>query len=576
VNASRRNVTRVLAALLALGLVAAACSSGDDDDDGGAAEGPDIEGLVRASDQPEESPPDETPQRGGRVVFAREAETGSPWLPYSMVCDMACHQTIRTVYEGLTIVDESGEIHPFLLESFEPNDDFTVWTLTARERITFHDGTPFDGEAMQFNLQHMVDSPLVGGAFRDIESVELVDPMTVEVTVGRSWSNFPIFLAGQPGYQASPTWVRAVEAGQASETEPVGTGPFRFVEFNPDSNFIVEANPDYWLEAPDGEPYPYLDEIEFVVQSEDQTRTSAMLSGEIDLMHMDSGDSIAQLRDAVEAGDIQMFELDERQNLGYVLINQAADAPVADVRIRRAMAMAMNQELRNEARNAGIFDIANGPFSPGSIGYLEDTGFPTFDLEAARELVEEYEAETGEEAVIRYKTVTDPFALETAELYQQFWEEAGLTVEIDQIEQEEFIGEALRGSFEAFAWRNHGGFDPDTQEVWWHSDNAGEEGRLALNFGRIRSDELDEQLGIIRTSGDEEERRAAAEEVNRIFADQVFNIWTDWVIWAIPHTNELHGVTTPIQLPDDGESWIHGTGSVGVINTQQLWVDAEG
>ena len=78
--------------------------------------------------------------------------------------------------------------------------------------------------------------------------------------------------------------------------------------------------------------------------------------------------------------------------------------------------------------------------------------------------MEEYEEENGE-AVIRYKTVTDPFNLETAKLYQQFWEEVGLTVEIDQIEQEEFIGEALRGNFEAFGWRNHGGFDPDTQEV---------------------------------------------------------------------------------------------------------------
>ena len=137
----------------------------------------------------------------------------------------------------------------------------------------------------------------------------------------------------------------AVGAGTAEATEPVGTGPFVFSDFNPDDNFVVTANPDYWLEAPDGRPYPYLDEIEFVVQNENQTRTSAIISGEIDIMHMDSGDSIAQLRGAVEAGDIQMFELDERQEAGYILINQTPGTAVSDVRIRRAMAMAINEEV---------------------------------------------------------------------------------------------------------------------------------------------------------------------------------------------------------------------------------------
>ena len=77
--------------------------------------------------------------------------------------------------------------------------------------------------------------------------------------------------------------------------------------------------------------------------------------------------------------------------------------------------------MYQESRNANIYPIANGPFSPGSVGYLEDNGWPSFDPEGARQLVgEEYEAENGE-AGHRYKTVADPFNLETAELYQQFW-----------------------------------------------------------------------------------------------------------------------------------------------------------
>ena len=100
----------------------------------------------------------------------------------------------------------------------------------------------------------------------------------------------------------------------------------------------------------------------------------------------------------------------------YALINNAnLDSPVYDLRIRQAMAYATDQDLRNQSRTGGVFEIANGPFPPGSDGFLEETGYPTFDLEGAKALVEEYEAEVGP-ATISYKTVTDPFALQTAEL----------------------------------------------------------------------------------------------------------------------------------------------------------------
>jgi ABC-type transport system substrate-binding protein len=168
---------------------------------------------------------------------------------------------------------------------------------------------------------------------------------------------------------------------------------------------------------------------------------------------------------------------------------------------------------------------------------------------------------------------SDPFNLQTAELYQQFWQEAGMTVTLDQIEQGSFITAALNGEFEAFGWRNHGGFDPDTQQVWWTSENAGPVGELSLNFGRFRDDVIDENLQIIRESGDEAERIAAAEAINTRFAEQVYNIWTDWTLWAIPHQEQVHGVLTPIALPDGGESATDGIGFSGAVNVTQLWVD---
>jgi peptide/nickel transport system substrate-binding protein len=148
-----------------------------------------------------------------------------------------------------------------------------------------------------------------------------------------------------------------------------------------------------------------------------------------------------------------------------------------------------------------------------------------------------------------------------------------MTVTLDQIEQGEFITQALIGNFEAFGWRNHGGFDPDTQEVWWNSENGGPLGEIGLNFGRIDDPVIDENLGIVRSSQDPAERQEAAEAINRQFGEQVYNIWTNWVIWAIPYQSRVHGVQTPVIMPDGDPSTVTGIGFTGAINLQQLWVD---
>ena len=135
---ARRWMFRMGALLLAFGLVAAACG-GSDDSSGG-----ERRTRTRAARSPPIPTTGPTPTRGGSITFAREAETSSPWTPSAMICDVACHQAIKGIYDTLIWPDAEGEVHGMLLESFEPNADFTEWTLTPREGITFHDGTPWD------------------------------------------------------------------------------------------------------------------------------------------------------------------------------------------------------------------------------------------------------------------------------------------------------------------------------------------------------------------------------------------------------------------------------------------------
>ena len=565
-HTSKHRWARALAILLGLSLVVAACGSDGDD---GAAEAPE--------ERPEDegtsasAPVDEgEPEPGGSLVYGLEADTATPWTPAKSICAISCHMVMRAVYDPLTAYDAEGNVVPYLLESLEPNDDYTAWTLTPRPGVSFHDGTPFDAAAIVANIEAHLGSFLTGKALANVAGVALSEDGTAAVVTMKSpWAGFPSYLAGQIGaqigYMASPTWLAAAAEDPSLEAAPVGTGPFVFQSYEPGGSFVATKNEGYWR-ADEG--LPYLDRIEFRVVADGQARKNALLNGDIDVMHTSGGEILAELR---ENDSVERWETAAYGETGYWLLNVGnPDSHLSDVRVRRALAMGIDQQLMIDRRGAGIGTPATGPFGPDQMGYLEDSGYPTYDPEGARELLDEYKADKGIDRVeIAVTVTTDPAGLQTAELQKQFWEQVGFSIRLAQIEQGQFIVTALTGDFEMFGWRNHGGVDPDTQRIWWHSETADDPPGLALNFGRIKDEVIDENLDIVRRSGDPDEKREAAEAINRRFGEQVYNLWGSWGLWTIASQPEVQGLRT-LTLPDGGEGL---TGISGAHSVAQIWID---
>jgi peptide/nickel transport system substrate-binding protein len=559
---STRRWYRLLAVLLGLSMVAAAC--GDDDDNGGQATPDDGNGETTTTT---EAPDEGEPQAGGSLVYGLEADTSTPWTPAKSVCAISCHMVMRAVYDPLTIYTEEGDVTGYLLESMDSNEDNTEWTLTPKEGITFHDDTPFDAAAIVANLEAHRASFLTGKALLNVADVALSEDGTAAVvTMNEPWARFPVFLAGQIGYMASPTWLEAAAGDVGLEAQPVGTGPFEYQSYEPGGSFVGTKNESYWR-ADEG--LPYLDRIEFRMLPDGQTRKNALLNGDIDIMHTSNGDIINELRDN---GSIELSETTAFGETNYTLMNVGnEDSHLSDVRVRRALAMALDNEVLIERRGGGVGQVANGPFSPDQLGNLDDTGYPEFDPEGARELLDEYKEEMGIDTVeVAYTTTTDSANLQTAELLKQFWEQVGFTVPLAQIEQGQFIITALTGDFEMFGWRNHGGVDPDAQRIWWHSETADEPGALALNFGRIRDDVIDENLDALRTAEDEADIQEAAENINRQFGEQVYNLWSSWTTWGIARNPSVNGLDS-FELPGGGRT-IYGNGIGGSHQVVQMWV----
>ncbi|MEL6982549.1 MAG: ABC transporter substrate-binding protein, partial [Actinomycetota bacterium] len=156
-------------------MVMAACGSSDDGDDGAA----DVDSGQTDEDQQaletereageatgdDEREVDTGPVRGGKVVYGIEADSANPWAHYAVSCAISCLLIYRAVTDPLFLTDENGEIQPYMVDSFEPNEDFTQWTFTIKEGISFHDGTPLDAEAVKYNIDTCRFSSLTGPAF---------------------------------------------------------------------------------------------------------------------------------------------------------------------------------------------------------------------------------------------------------------------------------------------------------------------------------------------------------------------------------------------------------------------------
>ena len=191
-----------------------------------------------------------------------------------------------------------------------------------------------------------------------------------------------------------------------------------------------------------------------------------------------------------------------------------------------------------------------------------------FDPEEAERLITAYEEENGP-VEITYTTTNDSANRRTAEVLQGLWGNVGVDVRIDQTEQGQFILDSAFGEMQAWGWRSHGGYDPDQQSVWWHSDSYAPAGGISLNFNRFQDPEIDEAFDTIRQSADEQERKEAAEAVNRRFAEQVYDLWINWTVWSIGHKPEVNGISAGV-LPDGSPSTISGGAAHQIA---QIWVE---
>lgn len=523
-------IVRTIAILALLALGAGACASDSDDQGSG--------GSVNQG-----APVDEgTPVDGGvlRVAVGAEPDMLNPvearWSLEGNLIGSAIYDTLMTF-------DENRNIVPRLAESMTPNADATVWTIKLRPNVTFHDGTPFDAEAVKLNIESRKAVAIAGDALKLIDEVVVVDPLTVEVRMGGPWFGYDYTVAQQGGYMVAPTQINN-SSGKARN--PIGTGPFKIQgEWNPGTKISLVRNESYW----DGRPH--LDGIEFTALVDQTARAAALRSGDVDMILTQDPGSVAAFRNTDGIVQVEDFAGEET----IAMLNMAKP-PLDNRDARLALAYATDRQAINEVVGGGLQADANQPYTEDEQYYVDDPNYPDFDLDKAIEHVDAYESATGQQLSVTLTTPSSNQQQQEAELLQAQWTAAGIDVQINTLEQSAFIAGVFVGDFEVAMFRNFAYVNPDSNYIFWHSSFVNPSG--GINFGGLSSPELDSALDTARATPDEQTRKEEYRKAVRAINEEVAYIWLYHNVWGLAANERVGGLLTAQELGfarQDGKPW---------------------
>jgi peptide/nickel transport system substrate-binding protein len=535
-----------LAGGLALGAGAAIVGSGSEWAGAELTNGPGLNGISSA-----------TPKRGGSITFGMDTEEGG-FDPTSARWDEGGFLYGRTVFDPLAIVTTTGKVEPYLAESITSNADFTSFVITLRPNILFHDGTPLDAAALQLNLMKQQASILTGPAFQNIATTTISGPLSVTVTTKTPWEPFPYYLAeAQTGYIAAPSMLN----NKNGTTHPIGTGPFIFQEWIPNSHFTATANPHYWRKG-----LPYLSSITFKPIIDSNGRVDALESGTVDIIHSNTPSTFGTFRHNHKWAYVDNSgSILGQPDVNCLMLNTAAP-PFNNHSLRVAMAKATNSKLYAKEIDDNINTPVAGLFLPGS-PYYTKTAYPSYDPKGAAKLVKQIASSTGQPVSFTLNATNNSAVERAAEFLQQEYATVGMKVTINIQEQSALINDALAGKYQATTWRQFGAVVPDLNYVWWSTTTAS--GPIPLNMARNSDPRIQAALLTGRSTTNPAARIKAYQEINQYLGEDIPYIYTDrstWALMAKPNVQNFNNPTTPLGSKAIGFD-------AGVIWPAQIWVD---
>lgn len=458
-----------------------------------------------------------------RIGIAEDPDTLDPTTNRTA----AGRQPLTAICDKLFDVSTTLDLVPQLATRHEIAEDGMSVTLHLRPDVTFHDGTPFDAEAVRFNMERHITTT---GSFRRTEllaldRVEVVDPLTVRLVLKRPQAYLLlVILSERSGMMVSPKAAR--ELGDRFGSRPVCAGPYRFVERVPQGRIVVQRFDGYW------NPGAFaFDRVEYLPITDSTVRLAALRSGEIQVAERLTPTDVPQLRSdarvrAVSAPDLGFHSL--RINTSNGPRGQLLGR---DPRIRRAIEAAIDRRAMVKALFDDQYLAGNQFVNPESPYYDKERPVPPRDVALARRLLREVGVPN---LTFTLLVPAERERQEAAQFIQAMLAEAGITMNLETQDNPTLLQNAQRGRFDAAFTFWSGRPHPDGNSFSHYSCNG------ALNDSKYCNEALDRILVQGQEAREDAERQALYRQANRIIVEERPTI----ILW---HRRTFTGISARLQ-----------------------------
>jgi peptide/nickel transport system substrate-binding protein len=492
--------------------------------------------------QPTKAPAAPTLARGGvlKIGLGSDLTTMDPHLSTAYV-DRIVYQS---VYNPLVRLDKDLTLKPELAEKWEFTDPTTL-VMNLRKGVKFHDGTDFNAKAVKINFDRMMNpdtKSLRAAEIASVKEVQVVDDSTVKIILKAPNAGLMAVLSDRAGMIISPAAIE--KYGKDLARNPVGTGPFSFVEWVKDDHLTVKKFAGYWEKGSDGQALPYLDEVTYKGVPDATVRLTSLKTNTLDLIDGPAPKDHASLRGGKD------FVFDEVSGLGYQALNvNHARAPFDKTEVRQAVAYAVDRESLATNVLFGAVTPGQSPIAQGSWAYDASVNLYKRDVNKAKELLQK----AGLTPPVKFSCmiVNSPESKLIGEALKEQLAEAGFDMQIDLLEFGAALAKSTAKDFTCFQIGWSGRPDPDGNTFSFLVSTG------PNNTISYKNPKVDELLEKSRTTYDTAQRKAIYTELIKLANTDVAYVYLWWGKDIKVYSPKVNGY---VHVPD------------GMIRTKEMWM----
>lgn len=470
----------------------------------------------------------ETPRRGGTLIWGHSETTQN--LDIAQTGTASTLRLLQNVHDSIVSVDYSFKVIPNVAERFDVSQDLLTYTFHLRPGVKFHNGAPVTSADVKYSFERVKD-PKTGAVnydvFNAVKSIETPDAMTVIVQMGEVFAPFLARLAEIGAGAVIPK-----DSGPIQGKQPIGCGPFKFLSRQFGNKAELARFDDYW-QGP-----PYLDGVLEYEVTEPTVRLTGLQTGQYHLINDIPLDKISQVKKDPKLRVHSWFPL----SWGFVNFNHAVP-PFNDPRVRKALDLMIDKDALLQGALWGNGVVTASPSFPSSASYDPALKPRKQDFEGAKALLKEAGIEPERFAFTFKVTTNYPWHVQSAEIMQAWFTQAGLKVGIKQLTWADWLSQCwVHRDFQVTMVNFFTLWEPDFLYFSiWNSKGA-------FNFRNIKDPMIDEWTLAARRSTDAAQRTALYKKVQARIQDQTHDVilwFRDGTLAAQPKVGGLDKLVHP-------------------------------